>query len=145
MSDRNNWWSVGVVVIRGTIQWGCSFSVRVTISSQLEMKPSCPKTKVDDRRSPIEIRKRAFSIGVPRSTKEDSVLLLWKESPLFLTFLLHAPDNPWKRFSSKMVGSRSSKCQCDIRILHAGATSNFRSEEHTSELQSQFHLVCRLL
>src|SRR5689334_23836679 len=23
--------------------------------------------------------------------------------------------------------------------------SNFRSEEHTSELQSQFHLVCRLL
>src|SRR5689334_976009 len=24
-------------------------------------------------------------------------------------------------------------------------TSNVRSEEHTSELQSQFHLVCRLL
>src|SRR5689334_23574018 len=27
----------------------------------------------------------------------------------------------------------------------AQATSYFRSEEHTSELQSQFHLVCRLL
>src|SRR5689334_23568431 len=25
------------------------------------------------------------------------------------------------------------------------AASGFRSEEHTSELQSQFHLVCRLL
>src|SRR5689334_24813392 len=25
------------------------------------------------------------------------------------------------------------------------AVSSFRSEEHTSELQSQFHLVCRLL
>src|SRR5689334_23574948 len=32
---------------------------------------------------------------------------------------------------------------------HAGASSGtvlpFRSEQHTSELQSQFHLVCRLL
>src|SRR5438309_7654740 len=26
-----------------------------------------------------------------------------------------------------------------------GASVNVRSEEHTSELQSQFHLVCRLL
>src|SRR5689334_23438091 len=25
------------------------------------------------------------------------------------------------------------------------ASGNYRSEEHTSELQSQFHLVCRLL
>src|SRR6266568_7576427 len=28
---------------------------------------------------------------------------------------------------------------------HACAAARFRSEEHTSELQSQFHLVCRLL
>src|SRR5689334_24755258 len=27
----------------------------------------------------------------------------------------------------------------------AGVTAEVRSEEHTSELQSQFHLVCRLL
>src|SRR5689334_23845896 len=31
-------------------------------------------------------------------------------------------------------------------VLHDGPPySNARSEEHTSELQSQFHLVCRLL
>src|SRR5689334_24314002 len=30
-----------------------------------------------------------------------------------------------------------------LAVLAAGFT--FRSEEHTSELQSQFHLVCRLL
>src|SRR5689334_24483864 len=30
------------------------------------------------------------------------------------------------------------------RILHLGP-DRMRSEEHTSELQSQFHLVCRLL
>src|SRR5438309_6200294 len=29
-------------------------------------------------------------------------------------------------------------------VMHP-RTSNARSEEHTSELQSQFHLVCRLL
>src|SRR6267143_4670480 len=29
--------------------------------------------------------------------------------------------------------------------LHASQLERLRSEEHTSELQSQFHLVCRLL
>src|SRR2546422_5927113 len=29
--------------------------------------------------------------------------------------------------------------------LHAGRRGEFRSEEHTSELQSRLHLVCRLL
>src|SRR5689334_23771724 len=33
-----------------------------------------------------------------------------------------------------------------VEIAHAPrAAANSRSEEHTSELQSQFHLVCRLL
>src|SRR5689334_24076475 len=30
-------------------------------------------------------------------------------------------------------------------LTHAAAAEKSRSEEHTSELQSQFHLVCRLL
>src|SRR5689334_24200721 len=30
-------------------------------------------------------------------------------------------------------------------IMPGGRTAHSRSEEHTSELQSQFHLVCRLL
>src|SRR5438309_8715482 len=29
--------------------------------------------------------------------------------------------------------------------IYTGCRPGFRSEEHTSELQSQFHLVCRLL
>src|SRR6267143_4029405 len=32
-----------------------------------------------------------------------------------------------------------------VRDLHPRAHQPIRSEEHTSELQSQFHLVCRLL
>src|SRR5689334_24705159 len=38
--------------------------------------------------------------------------------------------------------------QCNVGILPVAATATAniaRSEEHTSELQSQFHLVCRLL
>src|SRR5438309_8655719 len=34
---------------------------------------------------------------------------------------------------------------CDERHGHALLIECVRSEEHTSELQSQFHLVCRLL
>src|SRR5689334_23944109 len=30
-------------------------------------------------------------------------------------------------------------------LIHTGWNKHWRSEEHTSELQSQFHLVCRLL
>src|SRR5689334_23970250 len=33
----------------------------------------------------------------------------------------------------------------DVRVLQQRAEHQARSEEHTSELQSQFHLVCRLL
>src|SRR5438309_4820929 len=32
-----------------------------------------------------------------------------------------------------------------LLVSHARSTTWTRSEEHTSELQSQFHLVCRLL
>src|SRR2546422_4175861 len=58
----------------------------------------------------------------------------------------------WRRFDVDIhrnsVGSRSTKrCQFGLRE-RAGALSKpelARSEEHTSELQSRLHLVCRLL
>src|SRR6267143_2209927 len=37
------------------------------------------------------------------------------------------------------------KRQPSVLGAAAGAVAGLRSEEHTSELQSQFHLVCRLL
>src|SRR5207253_5619422 len=39
--------------------------------------------------------------------------------------------------ATKREGSRNRRC-CDVARVH-------RSEEHTSELQSRGHLVCRLL
>src|SRR5689334_24550129 len=45
----------------------------------------------------------------------------------------NAPSGTSATSRRRMAASRSRR------------TSNARSEEHTSELQSQFHLVCRLL
>src|SRR5438309_9243479 len=45
-------------------------------------------------------------------------------------------------------GSARWQCSCAASIPSdrgRGTTTPCRSEEHTSELQSQFHLVCRLL
>src|SRR5438309_7356410 len=50
-----------------------------------------------------------------------------------------------KRAGSKRFRS-SADCPNIGRLIFTAATNrNTRSEEHTSELQSQFHLVCRLL
>src|SRR5438309_5298838 len=38
-----------------------------------------------------------------------------------------------------------SAAQCFTGPSFSSSTNHTRSEEHTSELQSQFHLVCRLL
>src|SRR5689334_24286128 len=37
------------------------------------------------------------------------------------------------------------RCRLSTSVRRSVSLSLFRSEEHTSELQSQFHLVCRLL
>src|SRR5689334_23862722 len=50
------------------------------------------------------------------------------------------PDH-WTRVSSHIVHPREGPHPPRA----ARAASPSRSEEHTSELQSQFHLVCRLL
>src|SRR5438309_9714014 len=43
------------------------------------------------------------------------------------------------------AGSATSLARCARKRMPSAIRSSSRSEEHTSELQSQFHLVCRLL
>src|SRR5258708_38508117 len=43
------------------------------------------------------------------------------------------------------TGSRRSRSRCSTRSRPSGRRRSPRSEEHTSELQSPDHLVCRLL
>src|SRR5580693_9108877 len=46
----------------------------------------------------------------------------------------------------RLPRQQSPACSCRYRRAQFGrSNAYFRSEEHTSELQSQFHLVCRLL
>src|SRR5689334_24391437 len=47
--------------------------------------------------------------------------------------------------SSSIADSRGSSRTMRRKASDQRRGSNGRSEEHTSELQSQFHLVCRLL
>src|SRR5438309_11965436 len=41
--------------------------------------------------------------------------------------------------------TKRSQCRCQRSGIGCASWGVRRSEEHTSELQSQFHLVCRLL
>src|SRR2546422_3399578 len=64
---------------------------------------------------------------------------------------LPSHDGPWfcltrsKNISSRLnIPMPGSKIHCQATVLSTVGTMN-RSEEHTSELQSRLHLVCRLL
>src|SRR5689334_24103298 len=70
------------------------------------------------------------------------------------TTLFRSVENLFERFH-RAIGQDTSRLDkkashlflptiIDPAAGHAGS-SQHRSEEHTSELQSQFHLVCRLL
>src|SRR2546422_7026189 len=61
------------------------------------------------------------------------------------TTLFRSSSNSW--YTCRIRRSRSFRCKVrapQIR-LNWGARTLHRSEEHTSELQSRLHLVCRLL
>src|SRR5205814_9220920 len=79
----------------------------------------------------------------PRST-------LFPYTTLFRSRLARAPfpsrTTPRKsRCAKSEVAAPSSTTSYSFSILKRGCVSRCRSEEHTSELQSLRHLVCRLL
>src|SRR5437870_13328263 len=49
------------------------------------------------------------------------------------------------RFASRWSCGRKSGISAAMRLLNGAGSKRVRSEEHTSELQSRGHLVCRLL
>src|SRR6266568_6553090 len=58
------------------------------------------------------------------------------------TTLFRSPPSPCSRWRCH---SSTSACPSCAACWRASRWCWWRSEEHTSELQSQFHLVCRLL
>src|SRR5258708_21302694 len=61
-------------------------------------------------------------------------------------FLFHTPHTREQTVATeKEVSSRYPECQIVVHELTISDPKDYRSEEHTSELQSPDHLVCRLL
>src|SRR5438309_6976543 len=81
---------------------------------------------------------------------ENGIVLVWEwgvkdseEVPVNYTQLPDAIPN-WKPEINGYALERTPVFVEDLDTLGRGSHGG-RSEEHTSELQSQFHLVCRLL
>src|SRR2546429_1930692 len=52
----------------------------------------------------------------------------------------------WAAQRAKLIDPDKANCDATAEEMRAGSdTTYLRSEEHTSELQSRLHLVCRLL
>src|SRR5207253_6811353 len=60
--------------------------------------------------------------------------------PIGRCSLCHANQGSWKSIAMRFVGS----CRITWRTISRLRPDSGRSEEHTSELQSRGHLVCRL-
>src|SRR2546429_4952348 len=58
------------------------------------------------------------------------------------TTLFRSPGSPGSRWDWPRIPGR---CGPRRRGLRGSGRGGYRSEEHTSELQSRLHLVCRLL
>src|SRR5689334_24902263 len=70
------------------------------------------------------------------------------EEILFFFLLIRRPPRSTLFPYTTLFRSSSSSCTCSSSCTYSTGGENSRtsrSEEHTSELQSQFHLVCRLL
>src|SRR2546422_1232779 len=67
----------------------------------------------------------------------------------YTTLFRSIPGSCSRRLPGKRLGMSTTLCspvaRCRSRMELSRSTGEPRSEEHTSELQSRLHLVCRLL
>src|SRR2546430_10290541 len=69
----------------------------------------------------------------------------------YTTLFRSLAHQPWDGITMSTIGQQQqalAQCQhacCKVSTVHGGNVKRMRSEEHTSELQSQSNLVCRLL
>src|SRR5690625_6991419 len=68
----------------------------------------------------------------------------WVEPDLFVPLKKIQKDNSYITNQVADIPAAAKK-EVDVRTYPLGAAAAHRSEEHTSELQSRGHLVCRLL
>src|SRR5699024_12055683 len=74
----------------------------------------------------------------------DIVFHCMHSSRLNYNLILNRTHHSQNTFHIKMPVAHTGKISIPLKIIHAIGI-DLRSEEHTSELQSRFDLVCRLL
>src|SRR5690625_6299425 len=67
-----------------------------------------------------------------------------KTNPIYCN-LIRPTNNIIKQVANNIMAEERSAGAISIVITRIGKSNGTRSEEHTSELQSRGHLVCRLL
>src|SRR5690348_17856427 len=87
-------------------------------------------------------RSRSISLGVPKDKRSVGVLILDVPD---LDDLASATIVEANSVAARLFGEARSTLEGESLVDLAGLQGNGRSEEHTSELQSPVHLVCRLL
>src|SRR2546422_7215393 len=112
------------------------------------------------RPGPSPRQSRTFRIGVygplhavaiTRVAGEKSMVsrmasTLWTRRWLFLILLLALLIRIWNfDYPAWMFSDEQNVIDRALLLGHQGVNPKWRSEEHTSELQSRLHLVCRLL
>src|SRR2546422_6061052 len=88
---------------------------------------------------------RSFFFFNDTATTEIYTLSLHDTLPISLIFGTRYPE---RALSLTVAGCGYGSVGADRALFHKDAAlvaRRFRSEEHTSELQSRLHLVCRLL
>src|SRR5438309_10731690 len=79
------------------------------------------------------------------ATTEIYTLSLHDALPICASVRVASPASRCRPLARGAVGVGDAAAHQRQRATGRGAAVAQRSEEHTSELQSQFHLVCRLL
>src|SRR5689334_24800820 len=88
----------------------------------------------------------AVSIAVRRSFNNTATTAIYTLSLHDALPILHSCFTTARSCEMKISARFCSRCNsASSASTWACASVSSRSEEHTSELQSQFHLVCRLL
>src|SRR5690625_6787296 len=91
---------------------------------------------------PLVLRTDLLKLPTPTTDRDRTVSR--RSEPSSRTALMGEQPNPWDRLQPQDAMSRHRGTKPPRRCELLGEISLLRSEEHTSELQSRGHLVCRL-
>src|SRR5699024_12719772 len=86
-----------------------------------------------------------YTLSLHDALPISSVYSIYINEGLQLLLLLQQQQQQRRQAAQSTLPATTTYASSNISIISSSSSSNSRSEEHTSELQSRFDLVCRLL